>query len=97
MDSVYVRNWDGALNQWKQFFDSTNNMKLRAEAANNMAIASEIIGDYDKALKYAKIAFDIFNSRILIDYELLVRLSDYRVELNRRKKEIELLNKQLGE
>lgn len=96
MDSVYVRNWQSALDSWKQAFNSTSNVKLRAEAANNMAIANEILGEYDEALKYAKLSFDIFNSRILIDNDVLVRLSNYIVEVYQRKKEIDQLNKQLG-
>ena len=95
MDSVYVKSWTGALENWEQVFNSTKNMKLRAEAANNMAIASEILGDYDKALEYTQISFDIFSSQLMVNYDLLIRLSVYSVELQRRKQEIVLLNKQL--
>ena len=95
MDSVYVKNWEGALDCWERVFNSTKNMKLQAEAANNIAIANEILGNYDKALEYTQTAFDTFNSQVLIDYELLIRLLAYSYELQRRKNEIELLNKQL--
>ena len=96
MDSVYVKNWEAALSLWNQVFNSTNNIKLKAQAANNIAIVSEITGDYDKALEFAKISFDLSSTKVLTDDTSLARLSSYIVELFRRKREIEILNKQLG-
>lgn len=97
MDSVYVKNWKGAIALWEQVFYTSNKSNLKAQAANNIAIAYEITENYDKALEFVKIAIDIFNSKIVVDNETLVRLSDYTIELYRRKREIEKLNRQLGE
>jgi len=96
MDSVVVKNWEGALELWKQVFDLTNNTRLRAEAANNIAIAYEILGDFDEALKYAKISHELFSATVTTRESTLIRLSDYIQELQRRKDEILLLNRQLG-
>jgi len=96
MDSVVVQNWEGALNLWRQAFESTNNTRLRAEAANNIAIAYEILGNFDDALKYAKISYELFNSTVRTRESTLIRLSDYIQKLYRRQREILLLNKQLG-
>ena len=95
MDSVVVRNWESAAELWKQAFNSTNNTRLRGEAANNIAIAYEILGDYDEALKFAQISFDIFNARMGAN-DAVIRLSDYMLELLRRKQELLLLDRQLG-
>jgi tetratricopeptide (TPR) repeat protein len=96
MDSVIVQNWESALELWRQAFNLTTNTKLRAEAANNIAIAYEILGDYDEALKYAKLALDIFNARMIVDNAALTRLTNYIIELSRRQDDVLLLNKQLG-
>ena len=96
MDSVVVQNWEGALELWKQVFNATNNTKLRAEAANNIAIAHEILGNFDEALRYAKSSFYIFNARMIRDNAALTRLTDYIIELSQRQREVLLLNRQLG-
>ena len=96
MDSVVVQNWEAALELWRQAFESSENKRLRAEAANNMAIANEILGDFDDALKYAKISYELFSATVATRESTLIRLSDYIQELYRRQREILLLNRQLG-
>ena len=96
MDSVVVQNWEGALNLWRQIFESNGGTRLRAEAANNMAIANEILGDFDDALKYAKISYELFNARATTNVSTLIRLSDYIQELQQRQSDFLLLNRQLG-
>jgi len=96
IDSVVVQNWESALELWKQVFESSENNRLRAESANNIAIAYEILGDFDEALKYAKISYELFNTTVTTRESTLIRLSDYIQELQRRKVEILLLNRQLG-
>ncbi len=97
MDSVYVRNWAGAAAHWQQVYDQTQRPKLKAQAANNLAIAYEIMGDYEKAYSYASSAFDLFVDLFISDRKTLFRLVDYMSELRQRSEEIEILNKQLGE
>ncbi len=97
MDSVYVRNWAGAATLWQAVYDTTDKTKLKAEAANNLAIAYEIMGDYDRAYAYASQAFDLFASRAVSQAEALLRLANYMNELKRRKGEISILNEQLGQ
>lgn len=96
MDSVYVRNWDAAVQVWTTVFNNSNKIKLKAEAANNIAIGYEIIGDYDKAIEYAQYSFDYFIARSFTDVDLLLRIADYITELNRRKIEVDILKKQMG-
>lgn len=97
MDSVYVRNWPAAARLWQQAYDTAGKPKLKAQAANNLAIAHEIMGDYDTAYVYADRAFNLFAERAFIDSETLFRLANYMNALNRRKKEVKLLDEQMGE
>ncbi len=96
MDSVYVKNWQAAVQLWSKVYNTTKKPKLKAEAANNIAIVYEILGNYDMALEYINISFDIFITRLSTSYDDIIRLSEYANELYRRKDEVLLLNKQLG-
>ncbi|NDV46207.1 hypothetical protein D0T49_04020 [Paludibacter sp. 221] len=97
MDSVYIKDWNGAIDSWKKVFYQTGNPKLKAQAGNNIAIACEILGDYNEALKYAKSAYDILSSQLLMDAEAQNRLIQYMMDLLQRAKDVELLKEQLGE
>lgn len=97
MDSVSVKNWKSAIETWTSVYSKSTNGLIQAQAANNIAIAYEITGDIDKALQYATISFYSFGKLTIPDYSSFVRLSDYIIELNHRKKDIEILKKQLGE
>ena len=96
MERVVHRDWEGAIELWSQAFNSTNNTRRRAEASNNIAIAHEILGNYDEALRYARISFDIYNARTVVNSGALIRLAEYILELSRRQQEVLLLNRQLG-
>jgi hypothetical protein len=97
MDSVYAKNWKSAIELWEQAYDKTKNNRIRAQAANNIAIAYEILGDINKAMEYAAVSFYSIGKLNLVDYESFLRISEYLVELDQRKKELELLKIQLGE
>ncbi len=97
MDSVFVRNWTSAISNWEKAYTDTKSDLTQAQAANNMAIGYEILGDMDKALEYANISFYSFGKLNLIDYDTLMRIQQYIVELKERKDEIQLLKKQLAD
>ncbi|NDP21882.1 MAG: hypothetical protein GZ091_12500 [Paludibacter sp.] len=96
MDSVYVKNWNPAIELWKQALNKTKSERLKAYAANNIAIAYEILGDVDKALEFATISYYSFGQLSLVDYDSYIRISEYVTELAQRKKEMKILKKQLG-
>jgi len=97
MDSVYVKNWNSAIELWKKALNKTKSERLKAHAANNIAIAYEISGDVDKALEYVTLSFYSLGQLSLVDYESFIRVSEYLAELTQRKKELTILKKQLGE
>lgn len=60
-------NWKGAEEQW---FQETNNSssKIAGRACYNMAIISEINGDLDKAIEWAKKSYENYNNRLALNY-----------------------------
>jgi len=97
MDSVYVKNWKSAIDLWVSAYDSSKSKRIKSQAANNIAIAYEIIGDIDKAFEYATISYYMLDQLNLYDYESYVRTMEYVNDLSQRKKEIDILKDQLGE
>ena len=97
MDSVYVKSWKSAISLWETEYNKTKTAKLKAQAANNIAIAYEITGDLDKALNYATQAYYSIGKMTIIDFESFIRLSDYINELTQRKNELLILKEQLAE
>ena len=97
IDSVYVKNWKAAIQEWELSYNKIKNTNTKAQLANNIAIAYELSGDIDKALEYANLSYIMLSQQILMDVDTLAHASNYLVELSQRKKEIDLLKKQLGE
>ncbi len=97
MDSVYVKNWTFAIDLWKSAFEKTKSNWLKSQAANNIAIAYEILGDLDKAFEYAATSYTSLEELTLVDYDAYVRIVNYLSELNQRRKDVKLLKVQLGE
>jgi hypothetical protein len=96
MDSVYVKNWKSAIISWEKAYKSKNPL-TQSYAANNMAVAYEISGDIDKAIDYATKAYYAAGKSYFSDMKILNYLSNYIEVLSQRKKEIQLVRKQLGE
>lgn len=97
MDSVYVKNWNAAIISWKKAMEKSKSDWIQAQAANNIAIAYEILGDIDNALEYATIAYYSMGKLTFADFESFNRIAEYINELTQRKKDILILKKQLGE
>lgn len=97
IDSIYVKNWKAAIQEWEITLNKSKNNNTKAQLANNMAIAYELSGDVDKALEYANLSYFTLSQLTLVDSDTFYQASNYLVELTKRKREIELLKKQLGE
>ena len=51
--------WERALDNWKIAYNSARRA-ARAKAANNIALAYEMVGDLDNALEWATLAYQLF-------------------------------------
>lgn len=97
MDSVYVKNWKSAIEIWEKVYNTKQGSIQQAQAANNIAIAYEITGDVENAIEYATKSYYMFGKLTFPDYNSFARIYDYVNELNKRKKEITILKKQIGD
>ncbi len=97
MDSVYVKNWQSAMETWQKITQKAYTNLTKAKASYNAGIAAEILGDIDKAIDFTSRSLDFFEKSVTTDYESYMLVVDYFDELLRRKKEVELVRKQLGE
>jgi tetratricopeptide (TPR) repeat protein len=97
MDSVYVKNWEAAINLWEKAAENSSSQYLKAQADNNIAIGYEILGDIDKALEYATSSLYSLGTLTFSDFQQFSRVSEYVLELTQRKRDIALIKKQLGE
>ena len=60
-------NWDGAAELWLK--ETTNpKAKIAERATYNMAIISEINGELDKAIEWAKKSYEDYNNKLALDY-----------------------------
>lgn len=82
-----VNDWEGAEQIWKQVVDR-NLGKTSGKAAYNIAVAKEVMGDLYGAKEWAKIAYTDYNIKKAVDYTYV---------LNRRIRDQEILEEQMGE
>ncbi|MPN00576.1 hypothetical protein SDC9_147772 [bioreactor metagenome] len=52
--------WDRAIEKWESFYQSRSNKTEKAKAANNIALAWEMLDNMTQALEWAKTSFDLF-------------------------------------
>jgi len=84
---VRANEWDKAAEVWKKHANSPDN-KIAGRATYNLALASEINGDLDTALKWAKKSYTDFHNRSAREYVNII---------NRRIMAAEKLKEQMGE
>lgn len=52
--------WENAINRWEKFYNNTGKKIDKAKAANNIALAYEMLDEMEQALKWATTANDLF-------------------------------------
>ena len=62
LDAFRLQRWNSAINQWITIVDDSKDKKAAACAAANIAIAYEMLGDYDSACDYAQRASRLFGA-----------------------------------
>jgi len=60
-------NWDGAAKLWQEETNNPNG-KIAGCACYNMAIVSEIKGDLDMAIKWARQSYENYNNHLALNY-----------------------------
>jgi tetratricopeptide (TPR) repeat protein len=96
IDSVYAKKWDGAIKVWTEAMPKASK-GLKAKLANNIAVAYEVKGNIDKALEYINISMSFYMNEFFMNKDNFLKVLDYSHQLNFRKKEIEALDRQLGQ
>jgi hypothetical protein len=69
--------WDEAGELWKKE-TGNHKMKIAGRAAYNMAILSEINGDVDEALNWARKAWGDYNVKLALDYVRILENRQYK-------------------
>ncbi len=82
-----ANNWDNAVEALNKALD-TGDMKSRGQAAHNLAVVNEILGDLEKAREWAQKAWAQYENKESKDYAYL---------LNRRISDQTRLENQMGE
>jgi hypothetical protein len=95
LDSVYVKNWNAAIENWKNGL-AKSNIPTQAKMLHNMAVAYEISGDMPKAIETIKKSLAVYETASVMDYNHYLTIYQYGESLEKRKKEVENINLQLG-
>jgi tetratricopeptide (TPR) repeat protein len=95
IDSIYVKNWKAAIEIWESAMNK-GGAGLKAKLANNIAVAYELSGDINKAKEYSEKALEYIQQNSVVEAKSFVTINNYATELRKRNKEIELIDKQLG-
>lgn len=62
-----VANWNGAIESWTGIAENSNS-KCAGRAALNIAVAQEVLGDTELALKWAQKAYEDYGDKLARDY-----------------------------
>lgn len=98
--AVFAANdkWENAAVRWEYFFANEKSRIKRAKAAVNMALASEIKGEFELSLDWANKGLVLFKEAGADKNEKNIRLTELYVNiLMERIRENRKLNMQLGE
>lgn len=62
-----VANWEGAIDAWMPLASNPTS-QLAGQAALNIAVAHEVLGDTDRALEWAQRAYEDYGDKLARDY-----------------------------
>lgn len=96
MDQIYLKQWSEAIKIWEAGLKETNSSSLSARLSHNIAVAYEITGDVRKAKSYSDSAIEYFTSNYVTNFDHFFTANNYNEELEKRLREVEKINLQLG-
>jgi len=91
---VKANDWKGALELWKESFETELKTKKKARLANNIALGYELSDNITEAMKWAKTSVDLFSQSIetSIDKNNLQMATLYLKELADRYRDFRVLD-----
>ncbi|MDR2118556.1 MAG: DUF6340 family protein [Tannerellaceae bacterium] len=89
--------WTNAAERWQYIYNSSSRWAGKALSASNLALASEIAGDLEKALEWAKVAHNLFEENRGNDHRHTRMQQLYIETLEKRILDDKKLNLQFGE
>ncbi|WP_075602621.1 DUF6340 family protein [Saccharicrinis aurantiacus] len=93
---VRKKQYGEAIKLWKYIYDNANS-KYKARSSYNLAVASEILGDFESAKYWLKISNDIYISKEgNVNKEEFLRSQEYAKILRARLETINKLKEQVG-
>ncbi|GAF02664.1 DUF6340 family protein [Saccharicrinis fermentans] len=93
---VNAENWGEAIKLWKYVFDHSQK-KVKARAAYNLALAAEILSDYESALYWLKEGMSVYSQlkkTVVVDDRR--RMVKYFMYMSKRVNSVEVLKEQIG-
>lgn len=84
--------WSKAIEKWRAFYNNRSKKIDKAKAANNIALASEMMDDMSQALEWATIANNLFNESTAPNSLERRRSLLYKNEIERRFSNTNRLN-----
>ncbi len=95
LDSVYTKNWNAAISIWEKGLTKVK-LATQAKLLHNISIAYEISGNMPKAIEAVTKSLKVYEAASVIDYNHYFTISQYKNQLEKRSKEIQIINRQLG-
>lgn len=86
--------WTEAINKWESFYHTRSNKIDKAKAANNIALAYEMMDNMEEAYRWATIANELFIERAGSNSLESKRSLLYKNELGRRRDHLNRINMQ---
>ncbi len=86
--------WQKAIEKWETYYNGRNNKNEKAKAANNIALAYEMLGDMNQAYTWAKDANDLFVESTAPNSLERRRSLLYLNEIDRRRSTFNSINMQ---
>jgi len=95
LDSVYVKNWTAAIEHWEKGLPAAS-VSSKAKLLHNLAVAYEISGNMPKAIDCNQKSLATYETANIMDYNHYLTILQHKTLLEKRKREIEAINLQLG-
>lgn len=92
-----ANNWQQAAEKWEAYYKTEKNNLNKAKAANNIALAYEMVGDMDTAYEWITTSKQLFDQSTPASSLERKRAELYKNEIARRRDTSNKLNMQMGQ